>query len=691
MGSPLTGWGDNIAINTSLTGRLRNTSLPKSHALLPLFEAVVNAIQAIDEAHDGMGAATVQIEILRAEQPPLPGADHELGTPALAPIVGFEVRDNGEGFHDPNFDSFQTLDSEYKSARGGRGVGRLLWLKAFERVEVTSRFKDPAGSTKCRSFTFTARNGVAGELVKDASDDAHTGAIVRLISFRDMYRRSAPKTTASIAKSILEHCLWYFVRPGGAPQIDVIDNLERVDLGSIFQGYMVNSSRTDHFSVKGQPFELVNLNLRNTVKVSPQLNWCAAARVVIDENLSGKIPGLYGRLKDPDGEFVYACFLTSRYLDEHVRSERTGFDIPEQADGTLDEDEPSMSDIRAAAFEQIQAHLRVSLEEVRRAGRARVERFVDNKAPRYRPVLRHIADEKLTLDPEISDRDLELQLHTQLADLERELLAEGQAVLDVEVPQDGDYDARLQEYLTKVKDVNKSDLAAYVSRRRVVLDLLQRAIQADGDGRYAREDAIHNLIMPMRTTSDEVPPDASNLWIIDERLAFHNFLASDKPLSSMPIIDSSSTKEPDLLSLRLTDLPVLVSEGWDLPLATVTVVEIKRPMRNDIGEGEGRDPIWQAQKYLERVRQGKVRTASGRPIPASEHVPGFIYVIADLTPTMRERCKYASLRPTQDGLGYFGYNENFKAYIEVVSFDHLVNSAKQRNRAFFDQLGLPAH
>ena len=32
---------------TNLPGRIRNTNLPKSHALLPLFEAVVNSIHAI--------------------------------------------------------------------------------------------------------------------------------------------------------------------------------------------------------------------------------------------------------------------------------------------------------------------------------------------------------------------------------------------------------------------------------------------------------------------------------------------------------------------------------------------------------------------------------------------------------------------------------------------------------------------
>jgi hypothetical protein len=49
-----------------------------------------------------------------------------------------------------------------------------------------------------------------------------------------------------------------------------------------------------------------------------------------------------------------------------------------------------------------------------------------------------------------------------------------------------------------------------------------------------------------------------------------------------------------------------------------------------------------------------------------------------------------SLTSTNDHLGYFGYNPNYKAYIEVISFDQLLNSAKERNRAFFDKLGLPA-
>jgi hypothetical protein len=48
-----------------------------------------------------------------------------------------------------------------------------------------------------------------------------------------------------------------------------------------------------------------------------------------------------------------------------------------------------------------------------------------------------------------------------------------------------------------------------------------------------------------------------------------------------------------------------------------------------------------------------------------------------------------NLQVTADKLGYFGYHKKFNVYIELLSFDRLLNSAKERNRVFFDKLGLP--
>ncbi len=36
-----------MSLHTNLLGRLRNTSLPKSHGLQPIFETIVNSIHAL--------------------------------------------------------------------------------------------------------------------------------------------------------------------------------------------------------------------------------------------------------------------------------------------------------------------------------------------------------------------------------------------------------------------------------------------------------------------------------------------------------------------------------------------------------------------------------------------------------------------------------------------------------------------
>lgn len=296
----------------------------------------------------------------------------------------------------------------------------------------------------------------------------------------------------------------------------------------------------------------------------------------------------------------------------------------------------------------------------------------------------------MIIDPDKSDKDVELHLHEQWYTVERQLLCEGQQIMTPKRNEQAEeYEERIQSYLQKVEDLKKSDLANYVLHRKVIIDLLEKSIERTFDGKYAKEEIIHELIMPMRKDSNEVFLDSCNLWLVDERLAFHNYLASDKPLSTMPIVDTDSGKEPDLLAMNIYDNPMLVSDKKSMPLASITVVEIKRPMRNDARAGEDKDPIEQALGYLERVREGKTKTPQGRPIPNANDIPGYCYIVADLTPSLLQRCKILDLQVTHDHLGYFDNNKGFKSYIEVISFDRLVNMAKERNKAFFDKLGLP--
>ena len=149
---------------TNLRGRLRNTTLPIACGLMPLFEAVVNSIHAIEEDEQTSAMGQIQVEILRKPQQEefgLDGVKRRPGPDALGDIVGFKITDTGVGFNDENMKSFMELDTDHKAAIGGRGIGRLLWLKAFKKVTVTSVFFDRAGKKWHRRFTFDHAAGVA--------------------------------------------------------------------------------------------------------------------------------------------------------------------------------------------------------------------------------------------------------------------------------------------------------------------------------------------------------------------------------------------------------------------------------------------------------------------------------------------------------------------------------------------------
>jgi len=193
-------------IETNLLGRLRNTKLPKSKGLAPLFEALVNSIHGLEDADFSSDQGLIRIFIEREDsnQIDISSDDPVSGRSVNGDIVGFRVVDNGIGFNEANFNSFKTLDSDYKIEKGGRGIGRLLWLKAFDRVEVNSCFLNDNDEMEQRTFSFS-RDGIEDHDTKDAHRNAKRETVVRLVDFNQDYRTR--KTGDAIAKSMVEHCL----------------------------------------------------------------------------------------------------------------------------------------------------------------------------------------------------------------------------------------------------------------------------------------------------------------------------------------------------------------------------------------------------------------------------------------------------------------------------------------------------
>ena len=166
-------------MQSELNGRLRNTNFALQQGLMPVYEAVINSIEAIEERslteQKALSDYRIRLEIDRMEQlefDPKPGPRPE------GEIRGFRIADNGVGFTDKNWESFRTLDSLHKVEKGCRGIGRLTWLKAFDNVAVRSVYTED-GEVRRRAFSFNISNEVQNQTV----DSLGTRRLAQLSSF----------------------------------------------------------------------------------------------------------------------------------------------------------------------------------------------------------------------------------------------------------------------------------------------------------------------------------------------------------------------------------------------------------------------------------------------------------------------------------------------------------------------------
>lgn len=680
----------------NLDGRVRNLTLAKDGVLIPLYEAISNSIHAIEERTPRKGRIVIHID--RDKSQKMLGEAFR----GLGPISGFTIEDDGMGFTEANFKSFCEADSPHKRAKGGKGVGRLYWLKAFERARVESVFQDN-GATWRRSFDFKVDGGGIDNHEKvEAGDDEPVVTRVRLIGLKAEYRRRCPRGFEVIQRRIIEHFLRFFILHK-EPKIRLRDKEDDSDvcLNDVFERKVKLEKKEERFKVAGHEFVLENLRiLSGSRDHAHALHFCAHERAVEERKLDGLISNLAGPLEDKeDIQFFYAGYISGETLDENVNQERTRFQID---DSPLEEaaGEVTWNRLIEAAGERAKAFLEPYLEPVMREKRDRIRKFVQDH-PRYRSLLTlrpEWIDHEIRAD--LKDDELDLELFKLLKRLEVEVQAEGAKVQrEREDPKPRSVEGhrkRFDKFLAESSTLGASKLAEYVVHRRATLDFLTECMKLGADGKHEREEILHRVIFPPGSTSDEVPDsDQTNLWIVDERLAYHVYLASDLSFGKIEPVKVDPERERDrmdLMVLRQFDKPHAFVGSTDRPFDSVTIVEFKRPMRDDYSEfDEGRNPIAQVLRYVRTIRDGKMKDKDGHYIDVRSETPFYVYIICTLGPKMRELAHAEDFTSTPDGMGYFYFHTRYNAYTEIISYDKLIQDSRKRNQAFFDRLHLPPY
>lgn len=667
-------------VKENLPGRVDNTTLPPSRPLLPLFDAIVNAIHAIEDGRAlRKDKGRITITVCRDEtQDRIEGSSGDVSD---EPVTGFDVADNGIGFNDANLESFNTADTQYKKSRGSKGIGRLLWLKAFGDIHIDSVYHPATGGPKRRTFSFRLPDGIADMQSSDAPEGRERGTTVSLRGYAATYKDRCPKSIDSIADHIIDHCLVYLVR-GDAPQIILCDKDKSLSINERRSQYLSTVAlEPEPITVKGHALSVQHFHVR-AKSARSRVHYIANLREVFSEPPSD--PDLNQRLPADDGStFALVSYVSGGLLDSHLNPERTGFTLPTRGE-TVFRDDVTLEDVKEATALNIERHAAPILRPLREKKVQHYTEVVHTQLPQYRPLVARHRDQLGGLPPGLSPDKLDVELHRMRARYAAETKEKVRKLITATDYES--YDERLDEVLTSLTDEGKAALIESVVHRRLVLEILVKQLQRRGqpDAGYRLEEDIHRVIFPMKTTSDDVAFEDQNLWIIDEKLTYHRYLASDKRLDEMDVIASEEKDRPDII---IWNNPLALSEEpGQTPYSSIVVIEFKRPMRAYSAKEE--TPTEQVMRYVHKIIQEKAIDRLGRPVKVHDATPFYAYVLVDLTPTLVERLENSGFVKTPDQGGFYLYIQARRTWIEVVSYDKVVNDARKRNRALFDALGL---
>lgn len=655
----------------------------RSTSLTPVIEAVCNSIEAIGNSRtDGI----IRIILKR-------DGSRDIGleeNPIKGDIISVDIIDNGEGFTEENRDSFDTYRSDLKIDSGGKGFGRFMFLKYFNKVTVESIYRDKESYYK-RSFTFGHKNEIieneTNVLLEDK--DYQTGTTIHLSSIKN---KDLDKGLDVIARKLVERLLAFFVSDD--PSVPTI-SVEEED-GSdkrILNKYVGPTSDIRQVG-DAQIIEIQGIDTRYsfTVKVykiyfsaiTNKVCLTANMREVTESSLHYYVPEFKETMAEltPDGKqknFMVKVYVQGNYLDESVTTERDGFNFDEEDVNAFYELSEKMICKEAALVAK--RFFSTDIEERFSRKKRTVEHYVYSQAPWNKTLLRDVDMDSIPVG--ISDFELEMRFQKMKFEKEQKAriaLKELQDRQKEQKDERGSYEDELREILRSVTDTAKNDLAHYVCQRKRVLDLFDDLRKRIENNKSHKEQEMHSLIFPMIKNDREVEYDNHNLWLLDERFNFTQFVSSDEVISKV------DHQEPDLAFFYESGL--CYRNGENCVSSPIAIVEFKRPKRENYPASE--NPIAQALDYAERILEGKYEMPDGieEIVVNKEVTPVYIYIVCDITGKIKHYASMSNLSKTPDNQGYIGYMKDYNAYIEIKSYKKVYEDAKMRNQIFFKKLGL---
>lgn len=629
--------------------------------LLPTLEAVSNAIHGIEVRFgEAAVAASGKIEI-------------QIDSTNDPERILIAVTDNGIGLDDENYASFRTPFTGHKLKSRGRGFGRFIAFKVFNRILYSSRYRSVLDAEAKRTFRFDINQQNEFIYFDGEPDFSGIGSKVEynepLNEWHELIREL---DEASIADHIASHFLPQFLY-GSLPEISIrFDASDAESITARFRSIFVEAEKGSiEVEIEGK-LEKLDYSLTKVPKTRSFKSHCllfaAADRIVGSPRDLTNILGQPHFSDEKGDSYIVIGVVRGDAFETRLNDARTGINLAPRVTEAISK--AIGDEIQKTEMAQIQL---IKERQSTELGEALQENPILRIGLKGKTIREYVANKPNGWTAQQFVSDLAIARWRHSTDLTKSITF---AAANPE-----NYGETIKHLVAKIDQENKEALAEYVVHRKRVIELVEAARKYQGDTtKQAPEDVIHDLVFKRFADSAKLDYFEHNLWLIDDALAFLPFVTSDRTAKG-----AGRQKGDKVADLAFFDDSLIMGDNDG---TTVTIVEFKRPSRDDYAFGPAKaDPIIQVLDTLElAVRAGGVTRTDGTHMAFDGVVRRFGYVIADLTPSLRGVLKRHDFSNDQNPRIFFRYRDTEKILIQVMGYDTLVENAKKRNQAFFSVL-----
>jgi anti-sigma regulatory factor (Ser/Thr protein kinase) len=466
-------------------------------------------------------------------------------------IESIIIEDNGDGFNEKNTKSFQEYRSKHKIDLGCKGIGRFLFLKMFDEVNIRSLDKNIKFAIN-KDIKVTKENKVIDK------------TIVKFLK---------PKNDFTVdynlfSDELKDYFIAYFKLLNDknlSIKIIIYENeLEKSNIESNNIPKFTNKQ----FKIKNHEFNISYILNDKAIKDYDGY-YCAGDRVVIKNSFLE-----YKKKLKFFKNIKILYLLTSKYMDNNVNSTRDDFTIFPVFKNSDDL-------FNSLSWKEIQNELKNQIREISLSNGIDIDKIAKenlNTAIKEAPFLAYYLQD--------NDND------------EDSLTLKKKAKKKLEEDKDflrNNSDKTNNEYQKKLSIITQSELSEYIFDRQKTIERLKELVNDQ-----VLEKEIHNLFMKQSTKDENQNYKSNNLWLFDDRFMIYDKVFSDKQIKEIFPKLSENIDRPDILSI------VSNTDKKD-DITDIVIIELKRPNKNITPAGAEEELLKYSRYVQESNFKNKIR------------------------------------------------------------------------------------